>query len=39
VLIPYDTLPKMKKLLGIVGGRVILEEHLKDHVRMIVEKP
>ena len=38
VFIKPETVPKMKKLLSIVGGRVLLEEHEKGYVHMILEK-
>ena len=38
VFIRPETVPKMRKLLSIVGGRVLLEEHEKGCVHMILEK-
>jgi len=37
-LIDYETLSKMKKLLKIVGGRILLEESYCTFVRLIIEK-
>jgi len=37
-LIQHETLPKMQKLLKILGGRIVVEERHPDYVRMIVEK-
>ncbi len=38
VLIDLETLPKMNRLLGIVGGKVLLKEGHESYVRLIVEK-
>ncbi|MBW1718144.1 MAG: hypothetical protein JRJ43_01085 [Deltaproteobacteria bacterium] len=37
-LIDYETLSKMKKLLKIVGGRILLKESHCTFVRLIIEK-
>ena len=37
-LIDYETLPKMKKLLKVVGGRILLKEVHCTFVRLIIEK-
>ncbi|MEA1868112.1 MAG: hypothetical protein U9N19_08440 [Thermodesulfobacteriota bacterium] len=37
-LIDYKTLPKIKKLLNVVGGRILLEETHYNFVRLIIEK-
>ena len=33
-----DTMPKMKKLLSILGGKIIFREDNKDFIHIIVEK-
>ncbi|NDY42936.1 hypothetical protein G3N55_08790 [Dissulfurirhabdus thermomarina] len=38
VLLRPDTLPKMRRLLEIVDGRIVAEDHAGDHVRLVVEK-
>jgi len=38
ILIDYETLPKMKKLLNVVGGRILLKEAHYTFVRLIIEK-
>ena len=38
IFIKPETEHKMKKLLSIVGGSIILEEHHKDYIHMIVRK-
>jgi hypothetical protein len=38
VLIQRESLAKMLRLLGIVGGRVVEQEQHADFVRMLIEK-
>lgn len=38
IFIRPDTLPKMKKLLNIVRGRIIQQDIHSDYIHMIVEK-
>jgi hypothetical protein len=37
-LIDHETLSKMKKLLKIAGGKILLEESHSNFVRLIIEK-
>jgi hypothetical protein len=38
VLFDLDIMPKMNKLLAIVGGKILLKEIHKTYIRLIVEK-
>ncbi len=38
IFIKPETEPKMRKLLSIVGGSIVLEERHHDYIHMIVEK-
>jgi hypothetical protein len=37
-LIDYEILPKMKKLLNIVGGRILSKEFHYNFIRLVIEK-
>ena len=38
VFMKTETLPKMKKLLSIVGGKILLEEKKDGYIHMIIQK-
>jgi len=38
VFIKPETIEKMKKLLSIVGGKIIFERKEKDYVHLVIEK-
>lgn len=38
VFIRPETITKMKKLLSIVGGKIIFEKKERDYVHLIIEK-
>ena len=38
VFLRPDTMPKMEKLLSIVGGKIIFRDDQKDFIHLVVEK-